>query len=89
METTSSRADTSYGRHSNKAEEQFLLGEDRMYPTLRSKSLSENPRKMKKKEGEETLQSSASVRDLVSAFSGITEVLQSRMEPRVSDGGTW
>lgn len=73
--TTSSRDDDSYSGRSNNTEEQFLVGEDQMYPTLRSKSLSENPRKTKKNERKETLQSSASVKDLLSAFRGATEVL--------------
>lgn len=88
VETAFGAAETGHNRHSNQVEEQFLVGEDQMYPTLRSKSLNENPRRMKRKEREETLHSSASVKDLVSAFSGITEVLQSRMESGVSDGGT-
>lgn len=88
METAFSAAETGHNRHSNRVEEQFLVGEDQMYPTLRSKSLNENPRRMKRKEREETLPSSASVKDLVTAFSGITEALQSRMESGVSDGGT-
>lgn len=72
VETMSSRADTSYRCHSNNTEEQFLLGDDRVYPTLRSKSLSENPRKTKRKDkDEDTLRSSTSARDL-------TETLQSR-----------
>ncbi|XP_062246524.1 transient receptor potential cation channel subfamily M member 1-like [Platichthys flesus] len=50
--------------------ELLLLGGDRMYPTLRSKSLNVNPRKTRKKEDEETLRLASSVRDLVSAFSG-------------------
>lgn len=70
VETMSSRADTSYRCHSNNTEEQFLVGDDRMYPTLRSKSLNENPRKTKRKD-EDTLRSSTSVRDLM-------ETLQSR-----------
>uniref|UniRef100_H2T3X9 Transient receptor potential cation channel, subfamily M, member 1a n=1 Tax=Takifugu rubripes TaxID=31033 RepID=H2T3X9_TAKRU len=87
-ETTCSGSDNGHNRHSNKVEEEFLVGEDQMYPTLRSKSLNENPRKMKRKERDEALHSSASVKDLVSAFSGITEVLQSRTESRLSDRGT-
>lgn len=79
-ETTCSGSDNGHSHHSNKVEEEFLVGEDQMYPTLRSKSLNENPRKMKRKERDEALHSSASVKDLVSAFSGITEVLQSRTE---------
>lgn len=52
-------------------EEELLVGEDQMYPTLRSKSLNANPRKMrKKKEDEETPRTASSVKDLVSAFSG-------------------
>uniref|UniRef100_A0A8D3E4E2 Transient receptor potential cation channel subfamily M member 1-like n=1 Tax=Scophthalmus maximus TaxID=52904 RepID=A0A8D3E4E2_SCOMX len=64
------------GNHGNmegeEPSEQLLVGEDRMYPTLRSKSLNANPRKTrtKRKEDEETPRSASSVRDLVSAFSG-------------------
>lgn len=86
--TPASRADSRCDRHGNRGEEQFLVGEDQMYPTLRSKSLNENPRKTKRREREETLHSSASVKDLASAFSGIAEVLRSTTETRVSDGGT-
>lgn len=85
VETRSSTAGPSHSRHSNTTEVEFPVGEDQMYPTLRSKSWRENPRKTKKEEEEEKLQSSASLKDLASAF---TEVLQSRVEPRVSDGGT-
>lgn len=87
-ETTCSGSDNGHNRHSNKVEEEFLVGEDQMYPTLRSKSLNENPRKTKRKDRDEALHSSASVKDLVSAFSGITEVVQSRTESRVSERGT-
>lgn len=86
--TTFSGTDNGHNRHSDKVEEEFLVGEDQMYPTLRSKSLNENPRKVKRKERDEVLHSSASVKDLVSAFGGITEVLQSRTESRVSGRGT-
>lgn len=70
----------SSSRHSNNPEEQFLVGEDQMYPTLRSKSWSENPRRVKKKEAEEVLQASSSLRDL----------LQSplRLEARAPDPGS-
>lgn len=53
------------------ASEELLVGEDRMYPTLRSKSLNINPRKTrtKRRESEETPRSTSSVRDLVSVFS--------------------
>ncbi|XP_068596633.1 transient receptor potential cation channel subfamily M member 1-like [Brachionichthys hirsutus] len=51
--------------------EEVLAVEDRMYPTLRSKSLNTNPRKTRaKKEGGEPARSSGSVKDLVSEFSG-------------------
>ncbi|KAJ4923406.1 hypothetical protein JOQ06_000739 [Pogonophryne albipinna] len=39
--------------------------EDRMYPTLRSKSLNIKQRKTRKKDGEETLRTAGSVKDLV------------------------
>lgn len=59
------------GPNDNAEEEELLVGEDQMYPTLRSKSLNTNPRKMrKKKEDEEMPRSASSVKDLVSAFSG-------------------
>uniref|UniRef100_A0AAQ6IU29 Transient receptor potential cation channel, subfamily M, member 1a n=1 Tax=Anabas testudineus TaxID=64144 RepID=A0AAQ6IU29_ANATE len=64
---------TADSNHSNKEGEEsseLLLGEDKMYPTLRSKSLNTNPRKtktkMKQSEGMPHLTSS--IRDLVSAF---------------------
>lgn len=83
--------DTANSHHGNKrggesSEEELLLGEDKMYPTLRSKSLNTNPRKMRtKKEGEETLRSSGSVKDLVSAFSRSAGGLRSRTRSRDSD----
>ncbi|KAM8761766.1 transient receptor potential cation channel subfamily M member 1-like [Acanthopagrus schlegelii] len=83
--------DTVYSHHSNRgrgesSEEELLLGEDKMYPTLRSKSLNTNPRKMRtKKEGEETLRSTGSVKDLVSAFSRSAGGLRSRTRSRDSD----
>lgn len=57
--------------HDNKEEpsELLLVGEDRMYPTLRSKSLNTNPRKMRMKHYQESPRSAGSVRDLVSVFS--------------------
>lgn len=63
-------AETVDGNHGNSEAEELLVGEDRLYPTLRSKSLNTNPRKtrMKKKE-EETSRLAGSVKDLVSAFS--------------------
>ncbi|KAK2920508.1 hypothetical protein Q8A73_002712 [Channa argus] len=52
------------------ASEPPLVGEDRMYPTLRSKSVNTNPRKMRTKQSKECPpRLSGSVRDLVSAFS--------------------
>uniref|UniRef100_A0A3P8R1J1 Transient receptor potential cation channel, subfamily M, member 1a n=1 Tax=Astatotilapia calliptera TaxID=8154 RepID=A0A3P8R1J1_ASTCA len=59
------------GQNNNaEEEEELLVGEDQMYPTLRSKSLNANPRKMRKKkeEDEETPRTASSVKDLVSAF---------------------
>lgn len=61
------------GQNNNaEEEEELLVGEDQMYPTLRSKSLNANPRKMRKKKkvDEETPRTASSVKDLVSAFSG-------------------
>lgn len=62
--------------HGNKGgeelSEELLVEEDRMYPTLRSKSLNANPRKTKRKENEETPRPAGSVADLVSAFRGST-----------------
>uniref|UniRef100_A0A669CJR9 Transient receptor potential cation channel, subfamily M, member 1a n=1 Tax=Oreochromis niloticus TaxID=8128 RepID=A0A669CJR9_ORENI len=62
------------GQNNNaEEEEELLVGEDQMYPTLRSKSLNANPRKTRKKkkeEDEETPRTASSVKDLVSAFSG-------------------
>ncbi|XP_069574557.1 transient receptor potential cation channel subfamily M member 1-like [Brachyistius frenatus] len=65
--------DAKDGNHgSREEEEELLLGDDRMYPTLRSKSLNAKSRKTrpKRKEDEETPRSASSVKDLVSAFSG-------------------
>nr|XP_020512138.1 transient receptor potential cation channel subfamily M member 1 [Labrus bergylta] len=61
-------------------EEELLLGEDRLYPTLRSKSLNINPKKKrtKTKEVEEMPRSASSVEELVSAFSGETEGVRVR-----------
>lgn len=77
------------GQHGNRGgeelSEELLLGEDRMYPTLRSKSLNANPRKMRTKLSEETPRSAGSVKDLVSAFSGVTGGLRSRTRSRDSD----
>ncbi|KAM4597185.1 uncharacterized protein V3H82_022641 [Fundulus diaphanus] len=58
-------------------EEELLVVKDRMYPTLRSKSLNTNPRKTrtKKQEEEEMPCSSGSVKDLVSVFRGGQEAL--------------
>uniref|UniRef100_UPI0037E8BFB7 transient receptor potential cation channel subfamily M member 1-like n=1 Tax=Semicossyphus pulcher TaxID=241346 RepID=UPI0037E8BFB7 len=70
------------GKHGDEEEEEeeLLLGEDRLYPTLRSKSLNINPRKTraKRKEVEETPRSASSVKDLVSAFSEGTEGVRPR-----------
>ncbi|XP_044056536.1 transient receptor potential cation channel subfamily M member 1-like isoform X2 [Siniperca chuatsi] len=66
--------DSNHGnRGGGEPSEDLLVGEDRMYPTLRSKSLNTNPRKTrtKRKESEEMPCSTASVGDLVSAFSGV------------------
>ncbi|KAM9408338.1 transient receptor potential cation channel subfamily M member 1-like [Pholidichthys leucotaenia] len=53
------------GNHGKEEEE-----EDRKFPTLRSKSVNTNPRKIKKRKDEDTPRSASSVKDLVSAFSG-------------------
>ncbi|XP_028257134.1 transient receptor potential cation channel subfamily M member 1-like isoform X2 [Parambassis ranga] len=76
-------AETVDGNHGNSEAEELLVGEDRLYPTLRSKSLNTNPRKtrMKKKE-EETLRLAGSVKDLVSAFSRETASPKSRESDR-------
>lgn len=71
QEADESRMDSNHGNGSSEEPtEQLLLGEDRMYPTLRSKSLNTNPRKTRVKKNEETPRSASSVKDLVSAFSG-------------------
>lgn len=73
-------------RQGEEPSEELLVGEDRMYPTLRSKSLNANPRKTRaKKEGEATPRSAGSVTDLVSAFSGSTGGPRSRTRFRDSD----
>ncbi|XP_075939281.1 transient receptor potential cation channel subfamily M member 1a [Anarhichas minor] len=71
-------------------EEELLVVEDRMYPTLRSKSLNANPRRMrtKKKKSEETSHSAGSVRDLVSAFSGGAAGGVSRLRTRSRDSNS-
>lgn len=52
-------------------EEELLMVEDRMYPTLRSKSLNTNPRKTRtKKEAGETPHSASSVTDLSGGAGG-------------------
>lgn len=78
-------------KHGNGGEEgpseELLLGEDRMYPTLRSKSMNTNPRKTrtKRKENEEMPRSTGSVRDLVSAFRGGVVGPRSSSRSRDSD----
>lgn len=72
QEQGSEAADTNHSnREGEETSELLLVGEDRMYPTLRSKSLNTNPRKArtKMKQSEEIPRSAGSVRDLVSAFS--------------------
>ena len=46
----------------------LLVTHDRMYPTLRSKSLNSNPCKTKSKSGQEKPLAASSVKDLVAAF---------------------
>jgi hypothetical protein len=46
----------------------LLVAHDRMYPTLRSKSLNSNPCKTKSKSGQEKPLAASSVKDLVAAF---------------------
>ncbi|XP_059926595.1 transient receptor potential cation channel subfamily M member 1-like isoform X2 [Gadus macrocephalus] len=46
----------------------LLVAHDRMYPTLRSKSLNSNPCKTKSKSGQEKPLAASSVKDLVGAF---------------------
>lgn len=74
-------------RQGEEPSEELLVGEDRMYPTLRSKSLNTNPRKTraKKKESEAMVHSTTSVTDLVSAFGGSTEGPRPRTRSRDSD----
>lgn len=69
----------------NREEEELQDGVGETYPTLRSKSLNTNPRKPKKKESREICQSAGSVKDLVSAFGGVTGGMQSRTRSRDSD----
>ncbi|XP_070687197.1 transient receptor potential cation channel subfamily M member 1-like [Pempheris klunzingeri] len=78
---------SNHGNSGGESSEELLVVEDRMYPTLRSKSLNANPRKTrtKRKEDEETPRSTGSVQDLVSAFSGSVGGLQSRTQSRDSD----
>lgn len=80
------RLDSHHGNgRGEELSEELLLGEDRLYPTLRSKSLNANPRKTRTKESEEKPRSAGSVKDLVSAFSGDTGGLRSRTRSRDSD----
>ncbi|XP_074522579.1 transient receptor potential cation channel subfamily M member 1a [Halichoeres trimaculatus] len=70
-------------------EEELLLGEDRLYPTLRSKSLNINPKKTRtKRKEEETPRSASSVKDLVSAFSGAGEGVRSRTMSKDSESSS-
>lgn len=87
QEADESRMDSNHGNGSSEEPtEQLLLGEDRMYPTLRSKSLNTNPRKTRVKKNEETPRSASSVKDLVSAFSGGgTSGTQTRTSSRDSE----
>ncbi|XP_051234067.1 transient receptor potential cation channel subfamily M member 1a isoform X3 [Dicentrarchus labrax] len=78
-------------RHGNGEGEEpseMLVAEDRMYPTLRSKSLNANPRKTRKKESEETPRSAGSVKDLVSVFSETTGGPQPRTRAIDSDSSS-
>lgn len=91
----SSQTDREHGEdiedshHGNRGEgvpsEELLLGENRMYPTLRSKSLNAKPGNTKKKEVEEKPRSAGSIKDLVSAFGGAAGGLRSRTRSRESD----
>lgn len=79
------RVDSHHGNgRGEELSEELLLEEDRMYPTLRSKSLKANPKKTRTKESERP-RSAGSVKDLVSAFSGDTGGLRSRIRSRDSD----
>ncbi|XP_051800564.1 transient receptor potential cation channel subfamily M member 1-like [Acanthochromis polyacanthus] len=70
----------------NGPDEDLMVGEDRKYPTLRSKSLNTNPRKMRtKKEDEDKPRSASSLKDLVSAFSGGTTRQRARTRSRFRD----
>lgn len=84
-ERTSSGTDSGVSHGSG---EELQMGEDWMYPTLRSKSLNANPRKIKKTEGDETLRTTGSVNDLVATFSGTTGGLRARTKSRNTDWGT-
>lgn len=65
-----SQQDQEKSNHGNSEEGGLLVDEGRMYPTLRSKSLSTNPRKTrsKRQEDEEKPRMASSVKDLVSVF---------------------
>lgn len=66
------------GSKSSKEERTEDVDDDeKIYPTLRSKSLNANPRK-KKRDSEEKPRSASSVKDLVSAFSSGTGSQQSK-----------
>lgn len=68
--------------------EKLLLGDNRMYPTLRSKSLNAKPRKTRRKEEEEKPRSAGSIKDLVSAFGGRAEVQDQVQRVRLRDCGS-
>lgn len=75
-----------FNREGGEWSELLLVGENRMYPTLRSKSLNTNPRKMrmKMKQSEVMPHLAGSVRDLVSVFSeGVVGIGQRMQSPEL------
>ncbi|XP_037835934.1 transient receptor potential cation channel subfamily M member 1-like isoform X2 [Kryptolebias marmoratus] len=81
-----SQRDHDSGNHGNSEEEEGLLvDEGRMYPALRSKSLSTNPRRtrMKRQEDDEKPRTASSVKDLVSVFGGQQEDMDQDQVPRL------
>uniref|UniRef100_A0A3Q3VXZ3 Uncharacterized protein n=1 Tax=Mola mola TaxID=94237 RepID=A0A3Q3VXZ3_MOLML len=73
--------DDAVDSHHGNEEGEELLVEDRMYPTLRSKSLNVNTR-TRRKEGEDATRSAGGIKDLVSAFSRVSGEPQSRTRTR-------
>lgn len=86
-ERKSGPSDGQHEGHSGNGGAEEPSEDDRMFPTLRSKSLNVNPRKKRssKKESEKVPRSACSVKDLVSTFSKFTEGDESRSRSRDSD----